>query len=138
MPPAARISACWVAAVTLWGLLVPCLASADEVAASDEAGAEQRRTDAKTKYQQGAQAYNAGHFKDAVDFFLAADHLAPSAPLSFNIARAYEKLGDDSGALRWYRDYLRRNSSAGNAESVRALIATLAASLQKKGVQQVT
>jgi len=92
----------------------------------------------KPKYQQGAEAYSAGRFKDAVDLFLAADQLSPSAPLSFNIARAYEKLGDDSGALRWYRDYLRRNPDASNADTVRPLIATLAESLHKKGVQQVT
>jgi len=64
--------------------------------------------------------------------------LAPSAPLSFNIARAYEKLADDAGALRWYRDYLRRNPEASNAATVRPLIAALAESLRKKGVQQLT
>jgi len=107
-------------------------------APSDEAAAEQRRAEAKSKYQQGAEAYSAGRFKDAVDLFLAADRLAPSAPLSFNIARAYEKLSDDAGALRWYRDYLRRNPDASNASTVRPLIATLADSLRKKGVQQLT
>jgi tetratricopeptide (TPR) repeat protein len=99
---------------------------------------EERRAAAKSKYHQGAEAYSAGRFKDAVDFFLAADQLSPSAPLSFNIARAYEKLGDDSGALRWYRDYLRRNPDASNAATVRPLITALAEALRKKGVQQVT
>lgn|SRR6185369_1130793 len=107
-------------------------------APSDEAAMEQRRAAAKTKYQQGAEAYSAGHYKDAVDLFLAADQLAPSAPLSFNIARAYEKLSDDAGTLRWYRDYLRRNPDAANAASVRPLIAALAENLRKKGVQQLT
>src|SRR6188768_3647190 len=107
-------------------------------APSDEAAMEQRRAEAKTKYQEGAQAYSAGRYKDAVDLFLAADRLAPSAPLSFNIARAYEKLADDAGALRWYRDYLRRNPDAANATTVKPLIAALAESLRKKGVQQLT
>jgi hypothetical protein len=105
---------------------------------SDEAVIEQRRAEAKSKYKQGADAYLAGHYKDAADLFLAADRLAPSALLSFNIARAYEKLGDGSGALRWYRDYLRRNPAAPNADSVRGLIAALAAGLAQKGVQQLT
>jgi tetratricopeptide (TPR) repeat protein len=117
-------------------LLRPPTALAD--APSDEAAMEQRRAEAKSKYQEGAQAYSAGRFKDAVDLFLAADRLAPSAPLSFNIARAYEKLSDDAGALRWYRDYLRRNPDAANAATVRPLIAQLAESLRKKGVQQLT
>src|SRR6187399_760923 len=107
-------------------------------APSDEAAMEQRRAEAKTKYQEGAQAYSAGRYKDAVDLFLAADQMAPSAPLSFNIARAYEKLPDDAGALRWYRDYLRRNPEAANASTVRPVIAALAESLRKKGVQQLT
>ena len=105
---------------------------------SDEAATEQRRSLAKSKYQQGAEAYAAGRFNDAVDLFLAADKLANSAILSFNIARAYEKLHDDAGALRWYRDYLRRSPNAANAEAVRALVADLASQLKQKGVQQLT
>lgn len=105
---------------------------------SEEASMEERRAFAKGKYQEGASAYSAGRFKDAVDLFLAADRLAPSAPLSFNIARAYEKLGDDAGTLRWYRDYLRRSPNAPNAAEVQGQIAALALSLQKKGVQQLT
>src|SRR6187549_296475 len=128
----------WLCALSLLAasLLHPANAHAD--APSDEAAMEQKRAAAKSKYQQGAEAYSAGRFKDAVDLFLAADQLSPSAPLSFNIARAYEKLADDAGALRWYRDYLRRNPDASNATSVRPLIASLAESLRKKGVQQLT
>jgi tetratricopeptide (TPR) repeat protein len=105
---------------------------------SDEAAAEQRRTDAKAKYEQGADAYGAGRYKEAVVLFLAADKLSPSAPLSFNIARAEEKLGNAAGALRWYRDYLRRAPAAQNAALVQTEIATLARTLEKKGIQQLT
>jgi tetratricopeptide (TPR) repeat protein len=105
---------------------------------SDEAAAEQRRTQAKAKYERGADAYAAGRYKDAVALFLAADKLSPSAPLSFNIARAEERLGDSAGALRWYRDYLRRSPNVQNAAEVRAAIAALASTLAKKGVQQLT
>lgn len=122
--------------LTFVALAHPRHASADSP--SEEASMEQRRADAKAKYQQGADAYSAGRYKDAVDAFLAADRLASSAPLSFNIARAYERLADDAGALRWYRDYLRRNPAATNGEQVRSQIATLAESLRKKGVQQLT
>ena len=105
---------------------------------SDEAVAEQRRTQAKAKYERGADAYVAGRYKEAVELFLAADRLSPSAPLSFNIARAEEKLGDTAGALRWYRDYLRRSPTVRNASEVHATIAALSATLAKKGVQQLT
>jgi hypothetical protein len=107
-------------------------------APSQQAADDERRAEAKARYEQGVQAYYGGHYKDAVDSFLAADKLSPSAPLSFNIARAYEKLEDDSGALRWYRDYLRRSPNASNASDVAGLIAHFESRLAKKGVQQLT
>src|ERR1041384_6742549 len=75
-------------------------------APSSEAKVEARRDAAKVKFQQGSELYEAGQYQKAVQAFMEADALAPSAPLSFNIARAYERLDDPSGALRWYRDYL--------------------------------
>ncbi|HEY2405955.1 MAG TPA: PEGA domain-containing protein [Polyangiaceae bacterium] len=126
----------WLALLAL-NVAVPSSALAAD-APSDEAVSEERRAAAKGQYQQGVQAYEQGHFKDAVDAFLAADRLSPSAPLSFNIARAYEKLGDGSSALRWYRDYLRRSPAAPNADAVREIVSGLAAALAKKGLQQVT
>jgi tetratricopeptide (TPR) repeat protein len=125
---------------TFW--LVALLLSAPRAFADDapsvQGQADARRSDAKARYEQGVEAYSAARFKDAVDHFLAADQLSPSAPLSFNIARAYEKLGDDSGALRWYRDYLRRSPSAPNAADVAALVTRYEERLAQKGVQQLT
>lgn len=106
---------------------------ADPSAPNDE-----QRSEAKARYEAGVAAYTAGRYKDAVDLFLAADRLAPSSPLSFNIARAYEKLGDDSGALRFYRDYLRRTPDAQNANDVGALVKRFEERLRAKGVQQMT
>jgi hypothetical protein len=107
-------------------------------APSEQGQADARRSEAKARYERGVEAYSAGRFKDAVDHFLAADQLSPSAPLSFNIARAYEKLGDDSGALRWYRDYVRRAPNAPNAADVGALVNRYEERLAAKGVQQLT
>jgi tetratricopeptide (TPR) repeat protein len=119
------------------------LGSAEEAhppgtATGTDAAQEERRASARARYQEGADAYSAGRYKDAVDLFLEADQLSPSAPLSFNVARAYEHIGDDAGALRWYRDYLRRAPAAENAADVRAIITALALTLAKKGVQQLT
>jgi len=113
--------------------------AAEPAAPADPASAtEEQRADAKARYEQGVAAYSAGRYKDAVDLFLAADKILPSAPLSFNIARAYEKLGDDSGALRFYRDYLRRKPDAENAADVQALVKRFEERLRSKGVQQLT
>lgn len=107
-------------------------------AASTEAVVEARRADAKRRYQRGVEQYRAGRYAEAVVAFLEADRLAPSPALSFNIARAYERLDDTSGALRWYRDYLRRSPGAKNAPDVKARIASLAARLAQSGVQQLS
>lgn len=99
---------------------------------------EARKKDAAARYEKGAAAYKEGRYKDAIDLFLEADALAPSSALSFNIARAYEKIKDSANALRWYRDYLRREPEADDKEQVSELIAGYEKVLQKKGVQQLT
>jgi tetratricopeptide (TPR) repeat protein len=90
------------------------------------------------KFQKGSELYESGQYQKAVQAFIEADALAPSAPLSFNVARAYERLNDSSGALRWYRDYLRRSPRAPNAGEVRTRVAALSAKLAQTGVQQLT
>jgi tetratricopeptide (TPR) repeat protein len=127
-----------------WGL--PLLASllVSEPLTALAAGAiatpaePQRRDLAKAKYEQGVEAYRGERYADAVRLFLEADAISPSAALSYNIARAYEKLEDDAQTLRWYRNYLRLNPEAANAAEVRQFVATLGEALAKKGIQQVT
>ncbi|HEX3773770.1 MAG TPA: PEGA domain-containing protein [Polyangiaceae bacterium] len=102
------------------------------------ASRDARKAQAKAKYEQGVELYRNERYADAVRFFLEADALSPSAALSFNIARAYEKLADDAATLRWYRNYLRLNPEAANATEVRQSIQTLSLSLAKKGIQQLT
>jgi tetratricopeptide (TPR) repeat protein len=97
-----------------------------------------RRSEAETRYEQGAAAYREKRYKDAIDLFLEADVLAPSSALSFNIARAYEKIGDAKNALRWYRDYLRRQPDAEDEDEVARTIEKYEAALSAKGVQQIT
>jgi len=80
---------------------------------------------AKLRFEAGKVAYGSGHYAEAVRCFLDADALAPRAPLSFDIARAYEQLGDSSSAVRFYRNYLERAPNAANASEVRARIAAL-------------
>jgi tetratricopeptide (TPR) repeat protein len=87
------------------------------------------RRAARERYELGVDAYEAGRFELSIEHFEAADRLAPSPALSYNIARAYEKLGDRAQALRAYRDYLRRDPVATNAAQARERVAKLEASL---------
>jgi len=106
--------------------------------APDPTSEEGKRAEGKARYERGATAYSAGHYKDAIDLFLQADALAPSAALSFNIARAYEKIGDDASSLQWFRDFRRRAPDAKNGLEVDERIHGLEGVLAKKGVQQLT
>lgn len=125
--------------------LVTCLTSASsrvwaqsDPDVKDPASEEGKRAEGKARYQRGVAAYSAGRYKDAIDLFLQADALAPSAALSFNIARAYEKIGDDAATLQWFRDFRRRAPDAKNGAEVDARIHELEGLLAAKGVQQLT
>lgn len=93
---------------------------------------------AKENYEAGVKAYQNGRHEDAIRFFTEADRLAPSAPLSFNIARVYERIRNGSQALRYYRDYLRRAPGAANAAEVRELVKKYEAELASQGRQQLS
>jgi len=112
------------------------LARAD--APSAEAAAEAPRALANAKFEEGVKAFGEHRYTDAVAAFLQADAIEPSAALSFNVARAFEHLDNPSSALRWYRDYLRREPAAGNAVEVQARVTALSATLAERGVQQLT
>jgi tetratricopeptide (TPR) repeat protein len=93
---------------------------------------------ARERYRAGAAAYDEGRYQDAIDAFLEANRIAPSAALSFDVARAYDKQRDTAKALEWYRDYLRRAPGAGDRIRIQRLVGTLQNRLVSKGVQQVT
>ena len=114
----------------------PEIAAAED--ASTAARLEEPKAEAKAHFEKGAALYREQRYEEAVIAFLAADRLTPNPALSFNIARAYERLDDTSSALRWYRDYLRRSPDAGNASDVEAKVQALDAALVLRGLQQVT
>ena len=126
-----------LALICVLGAVAPSFAQAPSDA-PDPSTPEGKRVEGKARYERGAAAYSAGRYKDAIDLFLQADALAPSAALSFNIARAYEKIEDDASTLQWYRDFRRRAPDAKNGDEVDEHIHALEGVLAKKGVQQLT
>jgi tetratricopeptide (TPR) repeat protein len=121
-------------------LLAACVVASSAAAAEPvhiDTAAERER-EAKIRYDEGVSAYQAGRYQQAITFFLVADELAPRAALAFNVARAYDRLDDSAGALRFYRDYLRRESSPPNLDGVKKRIVELEAALAARGVQQLT
>jgi tetratricopeptide (TPR) repeat protein len=94
--------------------------------------------EARARLREGVKAYEAKRYKDAVDAFLAANRLVPNPGLSFNTAKAYEKLGDAAGALSFFRDYLRRAPEASDRAEVERKIKKLEQRLQTKKLMQVS
>jgi outer membrane receptor protein involved in Fe transport len=72
-------------------LLAPSPARADDVA--DEADLQ---------FQLGADRYDAGDYKGALEHFLASNRLVPNKNVIFNIARTYEQLRRAPDAYRYY------------------------------------
>lgn len=103
-----------------------------------EARKDAKKARAQILFAKGLKAYHEGRYKDAINSFLQAHHLFPSPVLSFNTARAYEKMSDDAGALRFYRAYLRQAPKARDRAKVQKRVGQLEAKLARNGVQQVT
>jgi hypothetical protein len=69
---------------------------------------------------------------------LEAHRIYPTPQLIFNVAKAYDKLLAQSGALAFYREYLRSLPLAPDAAEVGSRIRELEAVLAQRGVQQVS
>lgn len=93
---------------------------------------------ARELFLQGVAQYRAGKFYEAVEIFLQTQRIYPDTQLSFNVARAYENLGNASAALRYYRDYLRQADRPSDGEEVRERVRRLSQQLALRGVQQLT
>jgi tetratricopeptide (TPR) repeat protein len=123
---------------TLGAVIGLCLCAANAAAqtrAIDDADATHA---ARTQQRAARDAYERGDYRTAIEGFVAADRLRPRAALSFDVAKAYDGLGDSSRALAAYRQYLRRSARVADLASVRDRIEVLAGKLASRGVQQIT
>ncbi len=100
-----------------------------------EAEAKER---ARAMFQRGVSAYRDGKYYEAVEIFLATQLVYPDTQLCFNVARAYENLGNTGGALRYYRDYLRQADRPSDGNEVQERVRYLEGQLSLRGVQQFT
>jgi tetratricopeptide (TPR) repeat protein len=118
---------------TLLWLLCACIATTTATALADTPAAE-----AEALFNQGARAYQEGRYEDAVEAFLAAYAKDPHPLLFYNVAQAYERLGDVRNALRAYRDYLRHKPNEQDRNIVETRIRNLEKRLREQGIQQVS
>jgi tetratricopeptide (TPR) repeat protein len=80
---------------------------------------------ARALYDLSATAYEAGRFQEAVDLLRHAYELTPKPVMLFNLARAYEGLGDSVNAIDAYEAYLKAEPKAADRGSIEQRLATL-------------
>jgi hypothetical protein len=93
---------------------------------------------AKQLYLLGAEAFAAQRNADAIRYFRQAERLVPSAKLTYNIALAYDEMGDTGRALGEYRTFLAREPGSVHREEALARVAKLELALAALGVQQLS
>jgi tetratricopeptide (TPR) repeat protein len=93
----------------------------------DEAGAltAAQKEEAKRSVADGRQAYGEGRFQEAADLFEQTYELTHAPELLYNLARCYERLGDNGRAADQYEMYLRMSPDAEDREEVEKKIAEL-------------
>jgi tetratricopeptide (TPR) repeat protein len=120
----------WLIGILLAVLVTPTLAFAQEgepngddteVSPEDPQAAQR----ARERFQAGMEHFQAHRYRDAIHEFELAASLVPSADIWFNIARAWEELGEHEPAIEYYRRYLRDRVDPPDRERVEQHIAEL-------------
>ena len=93
---------------------------------------------AKQLYLLGAEAFTAQRNADAIRYFQQAAKLVPSSKLRYNIALAYDEMGDTGRALREYRSFLAEEANSPHQDEVTARVAELEHRLAATGVMQLS
>ncbi len=83
-------------------------------------------------FHRGGEAYRAGHFQEAIDLLKQAYEIEHDPTLLYNLARAYENLGDLDNAVATYNAYLRDVSDIKDRPAIEAKVATLQKEIDDK------
>ena len=106
-------------------ILIAALASSSAVAQVNEPGDDPGETpeapapDARELFAEGALAYAAGRYADAIGHFEAAFAVNEDPALLFDLGLAHERLGHDAEAIAMYERYLEARPEAENRAHVR-------------------
>jgi outer membrane receptor for ferrienterochelin and colicin len=109
-----RLLASWLLLGVAWSVAVP--ARADDLA--DEAD---------LRFRLGAEAYQRGDYRGALEQFLTSNRLVPNRNVTYNVARCYEELRAFPEAYRYFSLALADETDA----AVRARIERALASLRQ-------
>ena len=107
-----------------------CLVLAAHVAAADEPAPPPATVDPDTEvarrhFERGIELYDQEKYDEAIAEFQAANVARPRPAFDYNIARCYDRLGDWSHALDYYRRYLAAAGTLPDADEVRGRVQEL-------------
>jgi outer membrane receptor protein involved in Fe transport len=91
------------------------------VARADDLAAE-----ADLHFQIGAERYQSGDYRGALEHFLASNRLVPNRNVAFNIGRTYERLGQFPDAYRTYAQALDAEPDPGARARIEAALSNIA------------
>ncbi len=112
--------------------LASLLALSDAHAQPREAAGGSAPSEALDLFRKSMIAYREGRFQEAVDLLQRAYAREPEPVLLYNLARAYEGLGDDDKALDAYERYLREEPHAPDAMAIKKRMETLRARIAER------
>src|SRR5436853_217452 len=110
--------------VLVIGIILTILFSATVRARADDLADE-----ADFQFQLGAERYDAGDYKGALEHFLASNRLVPNKNVLFNIARCYEQLKRAPDAYRYYVAALEGETNAAVRKRAEDALARIAPSV---------
>jgi tetratricopeptide (TPR) repeat protein len=80
---------------------------------------------ARGDFRRAMEHYTAGRFREAIAAFQRSLGAISNPDLHYNIARAYEQLGEPAAAIDHYSEYLRGRPDAADAADVQSRMASL-------------
>jgi outer membrane receptor protein involved in Fe transport len=107
--------------VALLTLLLAFACAVTRVARADDVADE-----ADLQFNLGAEAYQKGDYKGALEHFLASNRLVANRNVEFNIARTYERLAKYPDAFRWYVRALEGENDKATRDRIEAALRGMA------------
>jgi len=102
------------------------------VAGAQPAGAEDPKTEALKLFEQSAGLYREGKFAEAADLLERAYGMHKEPVLLYNLARAYDGLGENQKAVDAYKRYLEQVPDAKDRGAIERRVDTLEKQLERE------
>ncbi|MBL8910861.1 MAG: hypothetical protein JNM17_09185 [Archangium sp.] len=87
----------------------------------------------KAAFERGEAHFQAGDYGAAIANFKEADRMRVTPEVAYDLAKCFEKLGDEAYTIFYYRLYMRRAPNAPDTLEVAEKVGTVIARLESEG-----